>query len=600
MSSKPRVFYVNHSEKQCGVYQFGKNIGTALATSTKFDFRYLECSDAASLNGHLAQDQPLAVVYNFHPDTLGWAKWNSLAVRVPQIAMVHEIYQQVADVLTNYTFDYYIGADPTLLLKNPVVFKTGRLVPEYHNSLPLPAVPTIGSFGFGTPGKGFEEIVRRVQEEFDEAVIRFNIPFARFGDLDGERARQIAANCRALIRKPGVILEVGHDFFDDDQLLHFLSQNTINVFLYEQNKARGISSVIEYALAVNRAIAVSESSMFRHIRDASPSIVLPRSSLRRIISNGVEPLQKFKAEFTKANLIWEYERILQTVLRGEPPRNAIDKIAHIFLSKTIYRNRRPNYFSWAAHERSGGRIIARQPRASFVGVPSGSSSSYNRILDDSARVLYQPVVDQLWKFVPSIMRNKIPEANVQQAFVLDTAIKLAANYSSPRILAVGSYEDSAVAALKSLGYDVTETDPVLNYDLHTFLTKPTSLGRKFDLVVSTSVIEHVPDDVQFCRDIASVLEVGGCAIITCDYNDQYRPGDDIPAVDCRWYTQSDIKNRLLKSVPDCRLYDEPRWDCPDPDFVLVNRYRYTFASIVLRKVGSSDDARGSLPADAAA
>ena len=73
-----------------------------------------------------------------------------------------------------------------------MVFKTGRLIPEYHNTFRLPQITTIGSFGFGTPNKGFEKLVSKVLGEFDEAVIRLNIPYADFGDSEGLNARRIA------------------------------------------------------------------------------------------------------------------------------------------------------------------------------------------------------------------------------------------------------------------------------------------------------------------------------------------------------------------------------------------------------------------------
>ena len=46
------------------------------------------------------------------------------------------------------------------------------------------------------PGKGFEKIITLVQNEFKEAKIKLNIPFARFGDNDGSQARKIAEQCR--------------------------------------------------------------------------------------------------------------------------------------------------------------------------------------------------------------------------------------------------------------------------------------------------------------------------------------------------------------------------------------------------------------------
>ncbi len=583
MPSKPTILYINHSDEKCGVYQFGKNVGKAISKSTLYRILYVECTDVRSFRAVLKKEEPVCVIYNYHPSTLRWAKKNAAWVTIPQIAMIHEVYQSVADEANDFDFDFWIGADPTLLLKNPIVYKTGRLVPEYRNTSPIPQRITVGSFGFGTPQKGFEHIVKQVQDEFDEALIRFNIPFATYGDADGSRAKQIAATCRNQIVKPGIKLEISHDFLDEKALLNFLSQNTVNVFLYEQNKARGISSVIDYALAVERPIAVSESSMFRHVHATSPSITLPENTLRNIIDAGVEPLNKFRKEYTEENLIWEYDRILRDVLSKGKKRNTFNKLWKKFLARTIDTNKKPQYFSWAVHDDGQEKDAPHASFRTFQDIPLSETKGFNIILDNTARKIYQPVIDQMWQIVPAILKKKIPEANVQQAFVLDTAIKFARNYPHPKILAVGSYEDSAVAVLKKLGYDVTEADPVLNYDLHTYLTKPHARETAYDIVVSTSVIEHVPNDEEFCRDISDLMKEGGIAIITCDYNDQYKKGDKIPSVDHRWYTQKDIKERLLKVVPDCTLYDAPQWDCPHPDFVLVNKYTYTFASIVFKK-----------------
>jgi hypothetical protein len=46
----------------------------------------------------------------------------------------------------NKLFDYYIAPDPTLILNDTNIFKTGRLIPEYNNIYPTPDIPTIGSF----------------------------------------------------------------------------------------------------------------------------------------------------------------------------------------------------------------------------------------------------------------------------------------------------------------------------------------------------------------------------------------------------------------------------------------------------------------------
>ena len=69
------------------------------------------------------------------------------------------------------------------------------------------------------------------------------------------------------------------------------------------------------------------------------------------------------------------------------------------------------------------------------------------------------------------------------------------------------------------------------------MTKPNVKKQSFDIIISTSVIEHVEDDEKFIEDIAYLLKKGGYAILTCDFNDYYKKGDDIPDGDYRFYTK---------------------------------------------------------------
>jgi len=239
------------------------------------------------------------------------------SINVPQLGIMHEVTQHDADFADNALFDFHICPDPTLKELNPIIFKTGRLIPRYLNTTHLPKLVTIGSFGFGFPDKGFESIVKMVQQEFDYAKIRFLMPVSDFGHIGGPFPRKTADRCRSLIRKPGIQLEISHDYLDMRGLLDFLAGNTVNVFLYDQKKDRGISSTIEHALAVQRPLAISRCGMFRHVIDASPSIIATKSSLTEIISNGVAPLVKFYGDWNAANLIKQYEVIVKHALRSQ-------------------------------------------------------------------------------------------------------------------------------------------------------------------------------------------------------------------------------------------------------------------------------------------
>ncbi len=316
------VLFVSHREKQCGVYQFGLNIGGTLRASTRYGFRYVECAGPEECHRVIRETAPVAVIYNHHPSTMPWISRRVVRQsRVLSIGVIHEITQAVADEADDLTFDFHVAPDPTLELRNPIVFKTGRFIPSFAGAradagvAAAPAVPVIGSFGFGTEGKGFEDLIRRVQAEFDEAVIRLHIPSADFSDRDGAAARAIAARCQALITKPGIRLELRHDFLSNEELLAFLAGNSLNAFLYEQQKSgRGISSVTDYALAVGRPIAVSRSSMFRHLHGVRPPITVEDASLRDILTAGVAPLAPLVAAWTAENLVRDYEHAVDQAL----------------------------------------------------------------------------------------------------------------------------------------------------------------------------------------------------------------------------------------------------------------------------------------------
>ena len=180
------ILFVTHNKKQCGVYEFGINTYNAIKKSTQYNFVHVACDSLQELKASFTKNNPSIIIYNYHPSVMPWVssriskgiyKNNIVDIGITQVGIIHEITQEVADTATAYNnkfiiggsnkkinslFDFYIAADPTLLLKNPFVFKTGRLIPSYTNNTELPDIPTIGSFGFATPNKGFEKLVKKV------------------------------------------------------------------------------------------------------------------------------------------------------------------------------------------------------------------------------------------------------------------------------------------------------------------------------------------------------------------------------------------------------------------------------------------------------
>jgi SAM-dependent methyltransferase len=158
--------------------------------------------------------------------------------------------------------------------------------------------------------------------------------------------------------------------------------------------------------------------------------------------------------------------------------------------------------------------------------------------------------------------------------------------SEPRILAVGSYEDTAIETLKVKGYSVEEVDPNVNgLDLDEFYKSPGTVSQSYDMILSVSVLEHVPDDRAFVRTLAALLAPGGVAILTVDFSNAYPMHGLKPDADHRLYTKKHLLD-LMAAIPDCALIDPQSWDDGEDDFEFMG-YHYAFASLVFRKLDTS-------------
>jgi hypothetical protein len=56
----------------------------------------------------------------------------------------------------------------------------------------------------------------------------------------------------------------------------------------------------------------------------------------------------------------------------------------------------------------------------------------------------------------------------------------------------------------------------------------------------------------------------------------------LPSDEHRFYTQRDLRERLLTVMQSCSLVDDPDWNCDHPDFS-YGGCEYTFASFVVKK-----------------
>lgn len=206
----------------------------------------------------------------------------------------------------------------------------------------------------------------------------------------------------------------------------------------------------------------------------------------------------------------------------------------------------------------------------------------NRLLTNVDREKYKKIINDMFEICPETMSRKIPEANVQQAFVLDKILRAIYGNLEVPILSVGCFEDTAYEYLDRAGYDIVGIDPEINVDLKTFHS---TCDKVFAAVFSTSVLEHVVDDESFMAYFCDLVAPGGLGILTCDFNNGYKPGDVVPATVVRQYTKFDLEVRFKKVLDryGCKLLGKPNWD-GKPDFLYQGHW-YSFATYVFGKMG---------------
>jgi len=303
----------------CGIGLIGKLLVESLVNSTKYEFIAVYTDNNSVLESKILEHNPKFIIYNYHSITTVWLHDTSIRNKYPDIHHImihHDMHQQRINEFepSNYFgFKYVIVGDTTLRAKKNV-FLVNRLIPKYERgAYSVNEIPVIGYQGFGQQHKGIYKIAYAVQKEFDEAIIRLHIPFSFYVDPSGIEARKRVSEVRSIITNPKIQIQASHELKSTQELLEFLAGNTINCYFYDYLDGAGLASSPDYALAVNRPLAVTKSHQLRNFLGLNPSICIEDNTLKDIISFGLEPTRVLRERGSEENVITEYENILTEI-----------------------------------------------------------------------------------------------------------------------------------------------------------------------------------------------------------------------------------------------------------------------------------------------
>lgn len=312
-----------NSSEHCGIGIRGKLTASILVKSTKYNIIPCYMNDQSTLEDLIILHQPKIIFYNYHSHTTSWLDDQTIRNKYNDIKHVMIHYDITQDIINNYNPDNFVGfkyaiTDNDTLSGTEQVFRVNRSIPycdfietDKNNE---DGIPIIGFQGFGFWHKGIEHIALNIQKEFDEAIFRLQLPYAHFCPTAKQDTEEILKTVRGIITKPGIKLEVSHDFMTTEEVVKWLHSNTINCYFNHYPYPAGIASSPDYAIAAKKPIAITTNHMLQHLQGLTPSIQIEHNTLKTIISNGTTPLEPIYARYSHSQLIHDYETICNKLL----------------------------------------------------------------------------------------------------------------------------------------------------------------------------------------------------------------------------------------------------------------------------------------------
>lgn len=305
-----KVLLVNHRQKGCGVYQYGNRLYNILHKSDKNRYSIIETQSSEFFFQELQNYKADVVIYNYNRITAAWLTPEiTQQVNAKQVCVYHD-----GGLPTHLKHDAFLMTDMTT--NEPAMqFALPRPMPDVTmvNGTPSNDVVNVGSFGLAFHHKGFNDLCRLVQDQYDEAIINIHMTRSEFMDPDGSLFHSVIDSCYAAVRKPGIKLNISTQFATDQQLVDFLCKNDINVFTYNHLPGNGLSSVIDYMPKTTSPFAVNSSDMFRHINSRFPEINCNNNNLKSIIEQGTGVNEILRKEWSDESICATVNRMLEAL-----------------------------------------------------------------------------------------------------------------------------------------------------------------------------------------------------------------------------------------------------------------------------------------------
>lgn len=508
----PRGLFVNAPRANCSIYESGRMIYDCLVLSRRFRLDYIEIDEYSRDISNLFD----FYAFNYHHVRMSWLDTTCIR-RLPGLKLTFVLETLPNDpfvLCPSQDFDVYCALDPTMALSDSRVYGFPRPleasagVPPYRET----AVPTIGTFGFATIGKGFDHVVEAVNNEFDSAVVRINIPASTFAATrrslfaKKDYATYLSELCERTAKK-GVDVVVTHEYLSKSDLIAWCAANTLNCFLYDRNMP-GLSATTDQAIVSGRPLAVSGNQTFRHIHKFITPY--PARSLKESIASSVEGVRQMQKEWSPEKFARQFEKVLDDygVFRDTSPTPRGPEIIH---------------------------LDTKQPRITLMGrCRRAARKAY--YWSNNAIEFLRPAPDRssLCKFMLSRSEVRRCTAYLKTHGYISHRLtskdwdlaNILSDLSDGNLLDMGSSDSFLLANVirkglrgKKVGIDLQRPDNPVDGVQYVIgdLTHTALPDAEFQNITCLSVLEHNVDFAAFAAEASRLLTPGGKVYITFDY-----------------------------------------------------------------------------------
>jgi len=308
-----KILFVNSDKEADGLTDYGRRFNQVIQQSLKHKIKYIELSHIENIDFAATYFKPDIVIYNYHKMTFPSLSTltNSWIGKYKQVLIYHEFGNDCFS-------DAIIHVDSTKQDDtNKQFFSVPR--PLYDTSFKFTKndIPHFGSYGFGGHHKNFDLAVQLIVDQFEEAVINFNIPRCYF-DYDINIRKGIIDSCKQIVKNSdkNIMINISEDFLNYNDLIKFLNKNDCIIFMHSDRDNMSdltLSASTDYALMAKKPIVLSKSNMFRHFDNVNPSVYAADRSISDIINSGIDPLQSMYEEHGTKSFLEKFEWIIDNL-----------------------------------------------------------------------------------------------------------------------------------------------------------------------------------------------------------------------------------------------------------------------------------------------